>query len=140
MHAMILSLILDDEGTLIAGPSLTTLYRLSIMLISHSSHITITEGEDLSLSCDAVYFSSRLWTRVVMNTHIGLTNISHDRINITSDYNLLISPIKLEDEGEYKCKLVNEIGEESIKYFVEVFGKCIFMPADRKFGSNIQQH
>ena len=105
---------------------LSAFYRVPITLHSPaSSNSTVTEGEDLSLTCSASNFSSRRWVKVSdPQTPVEVVaNSSDGRIVITHDFQLQFREIKLEDEAVYRCELMNDIGQTQIKVNVQVISE-----------------
>ncbi len=105
---------------------LPALHRVRIETYTPNSNHTVSAGDDLTLSCNASFFTLRqsikdqgmnLRPEVVSNTPDG-------RIFITSDFQLQFRGILLEDAAMYRCSLRNDLGTASIIAIVQVVGEC----------------
>ncbi len=103
---------------------LPALHRVRIETYTPDSNHTVSAGDDLTLTCNASFFTSRQWIKAQgMNLHSEVVSDTQDgRIFINPSFQLEFRGIIVEDEDIYRCSLRNELGAEVITHRVIVIG------------------
>ena len=106
---------------------LPALYQERIRTHIPDSNHTVSAGQNLTLSCNASFFTYRQWIRNqgINSSLVAVSDTSDGRISITPDFQLHFRGILLEDADLYMCSLRNDLGTDTITANIQVVGMWV---------------
>ena len=121
---LILSKLADRGSIPMNSNTVTTHFRLPVVVHTTNTNAVIGLGETHNFSCNVSNALQRQWIHYPPNGPYMYLNVNTDvDIVITPDYELQLRDIQFDSEGRYECITTNNLGSETIRHSLKVVGE-----------------